>query len=118
MTVPTAKPGRSISLTVACAFAGLAALQALAFSFSPPVRAMAAEVHAPWLPGFVLGTALLALVFLVVLWTMRRWGLWGYLAVITAQNVVWLSIGRWSPLFVLFPIGVCAAAAWNRDRLR
>ena len=75
MTAPQPPPRRSISLTVACAIAGVVALQALSFAFAPPIREAAAKAGAPWVPAFTLVTAFLALVFLVVLWTMRRWGL-------------------------------------------
>ena len=118
MTAPAAKPGRSIALTVACALAALAALQALAFAFRPETRTLAANVGAPWLPTFQLVSASLALISLVVLWRMRRWGLWAYLAVIAAQSVVLLRIGAWSPVVLLFPALVTGAAAWTWGRLR
>lgn len=118
MTTPQPPSRRSIFLTVACAFAGVAALQALAFAFRPETKALAATVGAPWLPAFQLVSAALALGFLVALWTMRRWALWGYLAVIAAQSVVLLRLGAWSPVVLLFPVLVAAAAAWNWERLR
>jgi hypothetical protein len=118
VTAPQPSPVRSIFLTVACAFAAVAALQALAFAFRPETRALAATVGAPWLPGFQLVSAALALVFLVALWTMRRWALWGYLAVIAGQSVVLLRLGVWSPVVLLFPALVAAAAAWSWERLR
>ena len=118
MTAPQPRPGRSILLTVACAFAGLAALQALAFAYAPPIREVAAKAGAPWVPSFLLVTAFLALVFLVVLWTMRRWGLWGYLAVIGVQFAAFLTLGTWNPLLLVCPVLVAAAAAWSWDRLR
>ena len=118
MTAPAAKPGRSIALTVACAFAGLVSLQALAFAYRPENRELATRLGTPWLPTFQLVSAALALVFLVVLWRMRRWGLWAYLAVIAAQSVVLFRIGAWSPVVLLFPALVAGAAAWSWDRLR
>ena len=118
MTTPQPLPRRSISLTVACAFAGVAALQALAFAYSPPIRDVAAKAGAPWVPTFLLVTAFLALAFLVVLWTMRRWGLWGYLAVIGVQFAAFVSIGTWNPLLLVCPVLVGGAAAWNWGRLR
>jgi hypothetical protein len=118
VTAPQPSSGRSIFLTVACAFAGVAALQALAFAYSAPIRDVAARAGAPWVPLFLLVTAFLALVFLVVLWTMRRWGLWGYLAVIGVQTAAFLSIGSWNPLLLVCPVLIAGAAAWNWERLR
>lgn len=118
MTTPQGKPPRSIAITVACAFAGLVSLQALAAAYRPENRALAAKVGAPWLPTFQLVSAAAALVFLVALWRLRRWGLWGYLAVVAAQSLVLLRIGVWSPVVLLFPALVAGAAAWSWDRLR
>ena len=118
MTAPQPSSRQSISLTVACAIAGVVALQALSFAFAPPIREAAAKAGAPWVPAFTLVTAFLALVFLVVLWTMRRWGLWGYLAVIAVQIAAYLSAGLWSVRTLLPPLLVVGAAAWNWRRLR
>jgi hypothetical protein len=109
---------RSLAVTVACAFAGLSALQAMAYAYAPAVRSAAAAAHAPWLPTFVFTTAFLAMVFLVALWRLRRWGLWGYLAVIVSQTVALLVVGNWSPVVLLFPFLVGAASVWSWDRLR
>jgi hypothetical protein len=108
---------RSLALTVACAFAALAALQTGAFAYAPMVRAVGASAGAPWLPAFVLVTACLALVFLVFLWRLRRWALWGYLAVIAVQTVAWVRVGSWNPVVLLLPALVAGAAAWAWDRL-
>ncbi|HMK71735.1 MAG TPA: hypothetical protein VK454_00265 [Myxococcaceae bacterium] len=110
---------RSISLTVACAVAFAGALQAVAFSFSPFYRELAAATGARWLMGFILGSSMLAIVFLVALWwRMRRWPLWGYLAVAAGQNLTMAALGRWGPQMLLFPVLVGAAAAWSWEQLR
>jgi hypothetical protein len=110
---------RSISLTLACAVAFAAALQAFAYSFAPVYRQIARATGAWWLPGFILGSSLLAIVFLVALWwPMRRWALWGYLAVAAAQNLALALLGRWQTTMLLLPALIGGAAAWNWGRLR
>lgn len=110
---------RSPVLTVACAVAFLFALQALAFAYNPVYRQLATTTRAPWLPAFILGSSAVALGCLVVLWwRMRRVGLWGYLAVVLVQNLVWARLGSWGPTMLLLPVVVSAASAWTWDRLR
>ena len=114
----TAAPPRSIAITVACAFAGLSAIQAVSIAYGPQVRSTAAQARAPWMPTFLLATAVLALVFLVALWRLRRWGFYGYVATIVSQNAAWLSIGLWHPRVIVMPLLVVGATVWAWDRLR
>jgi hypothetical protein len=115
---PPLRP-RSLALTVACAVAFLAALQAFAFAYGPDFRQLTAATRAPWLPRFIVGSSFVAIVFLVALWwRMRRWALWGYLAVVLVQNVVMARLGSWGPAMLVFPVVVGAASAWTWDRLR
>jgi hypothetical protein len=114
----TGAPPRSIAITVACALGGLSAIQALAFAYAPQSRTAAAQTHTPWFPTFQFATAFLALVFLIALWRFRRWGLWGFLAVIVSQSAALLSVGRWSPVVLVFPLLVVGSAVWSWDRLR
>ena len=110
---------RSISLTVACAIAFLAALQGFAFSYGPDYRKLGASVGAAWLPGFILASSLLSVGFLVALWwRMRRWALWGFLAVAAAQSLAWAQFGLWRATMLVLPALVAGAAAWNWARLR
>ncbi len=117
---PSPKPRRpSISLTLACAVGFLASLQAFAFSFGPDYRKLGASVGAPWLSAFSLASSLPAIFFLVTLWWwMRRWALWGFLAVAAVQSVAWAHLGWWRPTMLLVPALIAGAAAWNWDRLR
>jgi hypothetical protein len=121
MDLPPSPPSprrRSVLLTLACAAAFLAALQAFAFSFGPDYRNFGATLGARWLPGFVLGSSLLSIAFLVALWwRMRRWALWGFLAVAAAQSVAWVHLGWWRPTMLVLPALVGGAAAWTWDRL-
>jgi len=110
---------RSLSLTLACAVSFLAALQGFAFSFGPDYRNLGQSLGARWLPGFVLGSSLLSIVCLVALWwRMRRWAVWGFLAVAAAQSVAWVHLGWWRPTMLVMPALVGGAAAWSWDRLR
>ncbi len=122
MDLPPSPPSlrrRSVSLTLACAVAFLASLQAFAFSFGPDYRNLGASLGARWLPSFVLGSSLVSIVFLVALWwRMRRWALWGFLAVAAAQSVAWVHLGWWRPTMLVLPAVVGGAAAWTWDRLR
>jgi hypothetical protein len=110
---------RSMALTIACAVAFLGSLQAFSYSFSPLYRTLGAASGAPWLPAFIFTSSLASIGFLVALWwRMRRWALWGYLAVAVVQSVVWATLGRWVPAMLLYPVLVVAAAAWCWSRLR
>ena len=119
-TPPSRQPRRpSLVLTLACGVGFLAALQGFAFSYGPDYRKLAASAGAPWLPAFVLGTSLLSLGLLVLLWwRMRRWAMWGFLAVGAGQSVVWAHLGLWRPVMLVFPALIAGAAAWNWERLR
>ncbi len=109
----------SVSLTVACAIAFLAALQGFAFSFGPDYRKLGASVGAAWLPAFILGRSLLSVGFVVaVWWRMRRWALWGFLAVAATQSLAWAELGLWRATMLVLPALVAGAAAWNWARLR
>jgi hypothetical protein len=90
----------------------------MAFAFAPQSRSAAAQTHTPWFPSYQFVTAFLALVFLIALWRFRRWGLWGYLGVIVCQSAALLSVGRWSPVVLVFPLLVVGSAVWSWERLR
>jgi len=110
---------RSLSLTLACAVAFLAAVQAFAFAYGPDYRKLGASFGAPWLPTFILVSAPLAMGFLVALWwRMRRWALFGFLAVCAAQSLVFAYLGHWQLTMLLLPALVAGAGAWNWGRLR
>jgi hypothetical protein len=110
---------RSISLTLVCAFAFLVALQAFAFAYSPDYRKLGASLAAPWLPRFILVSSAAAMLFLVVLWwRMRRWAVWGFLAVAATQSAAFLHLGQWRLTMLVLPALVAGAAAWNWARLR
>jgi hypothetical protein len=110
---------RSIALTVVCAVAFLGALQAFAFSYGPDFRKLATSTGAPWLPRFIFASSFATMVFLVALWwRMRRWALWGYLAVVLVQSVIMARLGSWGPTMLVFPALVGAASAWTWERLR
>ena len=110
---------RSLSLTLACALAFLVALQAFAFSFGPDYRRLGASLGAPWLPRFIFASSLIAIGFLVALWwRMRRWALWGFLAVSAAQSLAFAHLGQWRLTMLVLPALVGGAAAWNWARLR
>jgi hypothetical protein len=110
---------RSLSLTLVCAVAFLSALQAFAFSFGPDYRNLGASLGAPWLPRFIFGSSLVAIFFLVTLWwRMRRWAVWGFLAVAAMQSVAFAGLGQWRLTMLVLPALVGGAAAWNWARLR
>jgi len=113
-----APPRRPVSvvLTLACAFAGLADLQAASFAFSPQIR-QALAAH-PWVPGVVAALALVQIACLVALWRGRRAGLAGYLALALAHNGVMLVARSWSACFLVPPVVVLVAGLWAWDRLR
>jgi hypothetical protein len=111
--------GRSISLTLACALAFLAALNAFAYAYGPDYRKLAASYGAPWLTGFILSSSFLAIVFLVALWwKLRRWALWGFLAVCASQSVALAFLGHWQLTMLVLPALIGGAGAWNWPRLR
>jgi hypothetical protein len=110
---------RSLSLTLACAVAFLCGLQAFAFAFGPDYRNLGGTLGAPWLTRFILVSSLVAMAFLVALWwRMRRWAVWGFLAVAAAQSAVFLHLGQWRLTMLILPAIIGAAAAWNWARLR
>jgi hypothetical protein len=112
---------RSISLTLACALAFLSALQCFAFAYGPDFRHLGETLGAPWLPTFILVSSLLAMPLLVALWwRMRRWALWGFLALTAMQSVTFASLGGWrvAILVLVLPALVAAAGAWNWPQLR
>src|SRR5271163_7285 len=87
---------RSISLTLVCAVAFLAALQAFAFSFGPDYRNLGAALGAPWLPRFIFASSAVAIFFLVMLWwRMLRWAVWAFLSVAAVQSAVFVHLGQW-----------------------
>ncbi len=106
----------SVVLTLACAFAGLADLQAASFSFAPQIR-QALAAH-PWVPGVVAALALVQIACLVALWRGRRAGLVAYLALALAHSAIMLVARSWSPCFLVPPAIVLAAGVWVWDRLR
>jgi hypothetical protein len=113
-----APPRRPVSvvLTLACAFAGLADLQAVSFAFSPQIR-QALAAH-PWVPAVVAALALLQIGCLIATWRGRRAGLVGFLALALTHNVVMLVARSWSPCFLVPPAVVAVAGLWAWDRLR
>jgi hypothetical protein len=116
---PVAPYRRSISLTLVCALAFLAALQAFAFSFGPDYRNLGTSLGAPWLPRFIFASSAVTMVFLVTLWwQMRRWAVWGFLAVAAGQSMAFVHLGQWRLTMLVLPALVAAAAAWNWARLR
>ena len=106
----------SLVLTLACAFAGLADLQAAAFAFAPQIR-QALAAH-PWVPGVVAALALVQIATLVATWRGRRAGLVGYLALALVHNVVMLVARSWGACFLVPPAVVALAGFWAWDRLR
>ncbi len=117
--LPSAAPRRSISLTLACAVAFLAAVQAFAFAYGPDYRKLGASLGAPWLPSYILTSSLLTIFLLVALWwRMRRWAVWGYLAVCASQSMALAYLGHWRLTMLVLPALVGGAAAWNWSRLR
>jgi hypothetical protein len=116
---PPTPSRRSLSLTVVCAVAFLAAIQAFAFAYGPDYRRLGASLGAPWLPTFILVSSLFSMAFLVVLWwPMRRFAVWGFLAVSAAQSLVFMRLGHWQLTMLVLPALVAGAGAWNWPRLR
>ncbi len=114
---PGAKRPVSIFLTVACAFAGLADLQAFSFAFSGENRERFAAT--PWVMPVGAAVASLQLACLVVLWRGRRVGLFGFLGLSVVQALVLAPVVGASALCSLVPaVLVAAAGAWNWERLR
>jgi hypothetical protein len=111
-----AKRPVSIFLTVACAFAGAVDLQLAARAYSPEFR-QALAGH-PWANTAVLALALFQVGSLVLLWRGRKAGLFGFLALAAAYNVLMAAIGAWAARYLLIPALVAAAGAWTWDRLR
>jgi hypothetical protein len=120
--VPKPSPApyqRSLSLTLVCAVAFLAAVQGFAFAYGPDYRKLGTSLGAPWLPTFILVSSLFAIAFLVALWwRMRRWALFGFLAVSAAQSLVFARLGGWELTMLVLPAVVAGAGAWNWARLR
>lgn len=114
---PGAKRPVSIFLTVACAFAGLADLQAFSFAFSRENRERFAAT--PWVMPVGAAVALLQLACLVVLWRGRRVGLFGFLGLAVVQALVLAPVvGPWALCSLLPAVLVAAAGVWNWERLR
>jgi hypothetical protein len=115
---PDAPPRRPVSivLTLGCAFAGLADLQAAAFSFSPDIRRRLSE-HS-WVPGVVAALALVQIACLVTLWRGRRAGLVAYLALALVHSGVMLAARSWSACYLVPPVVVLLAGLWAWERLR
>ena len=112
---PPRRPN-SVALTLACAFAGLADLQAAAFAFAPQIR-QALAAH-PWVPGVVAALALVQIACLVATWRGRRAGLLGYLSLALVHNVVMLVARSWGACFLVPPAVVALAGFRAWDRLR
>ncbi|HZX43917.1 MAG TPA: hypothetical protein VFE93_18910 [Myxococcaceae bacterium] len=114
---PGAKRPVSILLTVACALAGLADLQAFAFAFSRENRERFAAT--PWVLPAGAAVALLQIACLVLLWRGRKAGLFGFLglAVVYAAGLV-PAVGTFALCSLLPSVLVAAAGAWNWERLR
>src|SRR5262249_49474122 len=106
----------SVVLTLACAFAGLADLQAAAFAFAPQIRQALAAY--PWVPGVVAALALLQIACLLATWRGRRAGLAGYFALALVHNAVMLVARSWSACFLVPPAVMAVAGLWTWDRLR
>ena len=118
MTEPT-PPKRPVSifLTVACAFAGLADLQAFSFAFSRENRQHFAS--APWVIPLGAAVALLQIVCLVMLWRGRKVGLFGYLGLALLQAISLAPVvGVWALCSLVPSVLVGAAGAWNWERLQ
>jgi hypothetical protein len=113
---PPARPV-SIVLTVACAFAFLADLQAFSFAFSRENRQRFAST--PWVLPVGAAVALLQIACLVQLWRGRKVGLFGFVGLAVVQALVLAPVvGAWA-LCSLVPSGlVTAAGIWNWERLR
>jgi len=114
---PGAKRPVSIFLTVACAFAGLADLQAFSFAFSRENRQRFAAT--PWIIPVGAAVALLQIACLVLLWRGRRTGLFGFLGLAVVQALALAPVvGAWALCSLLPSALVAAAGAWNWERLR
>jgi len=114
---PGAKRPVSIFLTVACAFAGLADLQAFSFAFSRENRQRFAAT--PWIIPVGAAVALLQIACLVLLWRGRRVGLFGFLGLAVVQALALAPVvGAWALCSLLPSVLVAAAGAWNWERLR
>ncbi len=114
---PGAKRPVSIFLTVACAFAGLADLQAFAFAFSRENRQRFAAT--PWVLPVGAAVALFQIACLVLLWRGRRTGLFGFVALALVQALALAPVvGAWALCSLVPAMLVGAAGAWNWERLR
>jgi hypothetical protein len=84
-------------LTILCVAGFLGCFLKSVAVLSPPARSI------PWFPAYLSLSSILGIVFLSGLWSMRRWGLWGYSLLAVANQAVYLAIGqgKWISL-VLF----------------
>ena len=107
----------SIFLTVACAFAALADLQAFAFAFSRENRQRFAAT--PWVLPVGAGVAVLQIACLLMLWRGRKAGLFGYIALALVQAAALAPVvGPWALCPLVPSVLVGAAGLWNWERLR
>lgn len=68
-----------------------------------------------WYPLFLLLYAAGAVVGLIGLWKLKRWGFWVYLAVLASEQAVLIVIGSWISFALFIPalLGIATAAHYK-----
>lgn len=89
---------RPTSITVICIIGFIGAVFALAMIFSPRAQQIGS-----WYPPYLAFSAIIGLVCMLGLWTMRKWAALTYTGFVLINQVVLLVMGAWNIIALLVP---------------
>ncbi len=89
------RPG---AITAVCVIGLVGALVTVPLIFSP----IAGQVGA-WYPPYLAASVVVGAVCLFGLWTMKKWGAYGYSAFVGINQLVLLAMGAWNVMALVLP---------------
>jgi hypothetical protein len=104
---------RPVAITVICILGFIGTALAVPLVFTEAARAIGS-----WYPPYLGFTALAGFICMIGLWNMRKWGVFGYTALVALNQVVLVTMGVWNVFALLIPGIVIAIAFANLSKMR
>lgn len=115
MTMPAEnadKPRRPIAITVICVLGFVGAALTV-----PVIFSSVAQSIGTWYPPYLALTSVVGLICMVGLWTMKRWAVFAYTALLVVNQVVMMAMGVWNIFALVIPLIVVVIAFMNLSKM-
>jgi hypothetical protein len=109
---PPALQQRPPVITIICILGFIGVLFVLPKVFSSLARDVGA-----WYPPYLAFIGIVGLICNIGFWQMKKWGFYGYIAFVAANQVIMLSTGTWLPMALISPAIIIAILAYYFNRM-